>query len=824
VEKKGKNMKETINTNLDKELSATERLAVSVQKLGELREYTESSANAMGSLEAEEVIVANAPTLSFIVDGSLKSSRNGRTLGSRIALLPPEQIDQTQDQIDLLLNSISVIGNLASARRLEPYLPVVLPKTQAGFKTLRQIAEQYAKAIPIPKESGSGDIPAALRGLTNLDDQLRVAGLKDPAVVDALSASARQQAQVRLEKSKIDSSEQISQIRAEIAEQRIYALKREPVEVPGTRGYSRYEVLANQIIERDGLFTNVDSAREEAEARRERERGAVLNALAKRRAIGTVVSLIDQDPLLCQVLAKRSRLSPEDLLMADQGVKRLAANNALNSNKIILSVEDRRVFYGEKVVEEERAKLTQSLLDPLSFIARATDDELLVIRTGISKISDERSVFELAGERLRKQLEDEVTEEELMEILTHQIIKELLLKRCQMAVDLAIRDLGISSNSLLTNPSALLQSADIIVANALRNLSYDSPPLRLPNVEIEGFNGNNSAYILEIDQLKCITEGNMVDLLEKLAQPPDLYGVRIEQREGVKMYMVDQKARELITRISRFLADLSKISDNLILPETEDEMSCLLAMVVDAITTGRPLTLVTPICPDWSRDSEGKYDFKSLSGGESYIGNKFLTYGVEMLAVFAKHKIPYKGVLQFADWGLETEINAKDTYGRKLSAEDIQMCFQSTIAATDEHLRSLQLDKEVGNLFINYSIVSMKESLESKLNIPEVQAQLEKFLTSDTRGKRLLDTLAEQSYKINLARLGLNRDENRKMSLQNLLEYATEGQSIGPNSILVVCESRTTSRVYNLPRQKHENIPVFFIKGKEGIDKGVNIL
>lgn len=547
-----------------------ERLAASVQKLGELIEYTESNANAMGSLQAEEVILANVPDLTLIVGGSLKGARNGRSLGSRIAPLPPEQIDQTQDQIDVLLSTVLSIGNLSSAR--------------------------------------------------------------------------------------------------------------------------------------------------------------------------------------------------------------------------------------------------------------LSDDELSVIRQGISKISDERAVYELAGDKLRKQLEDEVTDEELLEILTKQIIEEFLSKRCKMAVDLAIRDLGISSDSLLTDPSVLLQSRDSIVANALQYIPFDSPPLRLPNVEIEGFDGNDSAQILEVDQLKCITERNMVDLLEKLAQSLDVYGVRIEQREEVKIYMVDQKARELVTRISRFLADLSKISDKLILPETEDEMSCLLTMVVDAATTGRPLTLITPICPDWSRDSEGKYDFKSLGGGESYIGNKFLTYGREMLAVFARHEIPYQGVLQFADWGLETEINAKDTYGRKLSAEDIQMCFQSTVAATDEHLRSLQLDPEVGDLFANYKIVSMKEFLESKLDIPKVQSELEEFLTTDVRGKRLLDTLAEQSYEINRIRLGLNRDENRKMALRNLVEYATEGQSIGPRSILVVCESRTTSRVYNLPRQKNENIPVFYVKGKEGVDKGVNIL
>lgn len=440
------------------------RLAASVQKLGELREYTESSVNAMGSLQAEEVIIANVPTLTLIIDGSLKGARNGRSLGSRIAPLSPEQIDQTQDQIDILLNIVSAIGSLASARRLEPYLPVVLPKTQAGFKTLRMIAEQFTEAMPTSDENRLGDIPEALKALTSLDEQLRVAGLQDPAVVDALSAFAGQQAQVKLEKSKIDGSEQISQIRAEIAQQRIYALKREPVEVPGTRGFSRYEVLANQIIERDKLFTQLDSAR--AEARRERERETVLNIIAKKRAIGTVMSLIDRDPLLCHVLAKRSRRNPEDLL-ADQRIKKQAANNALNAARITLSAENRRVFNGQTVVAEEKAKLTQALLDPLSFIARLNDDELSVIRQGISKISDERAVYELAGDRLRKQLEDEVTDSEIIIALTEVLLDEILSARTSNAIDAAITQLGIDRNSVLKDPSKLDQLKDEIIARGL---------------------------------------------------------------------------------------------------------------------------------------------------------------------------------------------------------------------------------------------------------------------------------------------------------------------------------------------------------------------
>ncbi len=463
-----------------------QRLVASVQKLAELREYAESSMYATGSLEAEEVITANAPVLALITKGSLKNARSGRVFRSTdlkacVTSLPPEQINQTQDQIDVLLTTVASIGSLGSAKRLEPYLPVVLPKTQAGFKALKLIAERFTESVPVPEKDKVGDIPAVLRALARLDDQLRTAGLNNTAVIDALSVPARQQAQVRVEKSKIDGSEQVSQIRAEIAQQRISALKRELVDVPDTHGYSRYEVIANEIIERDGLFAQVDSAREKAEARLKREREAVLSTLAKRRAIGTVVSLIDQEPLLCQALARRSRLNPEDLLAAGQSVKKLVANNALNAKKVVVSVEDRRVFNGQTVIAEERSKLTQALSDPLSFIARLTDEELLVIRCGISKISDERSIYELAGDKLRKQLEDEVTDNEIINALTRVLLNEMLSQRAAHAIDAAIIQLGIDRDSLLKDPSVIDQLRDGIIARGLELLT--ATPKEDANIE-----------------------------------------------------------------------------------------------------------------------------------------------------------------------------------------------------------------------------------------------------------------------------------------------------------------------------------------------------
>ncbi len=458
------------------EAGKRQQLVVSVRKLGELREYTESGVSAIGSLEAEQTLFENVPALALIADGNLKSAGNNNQTGLRIASLPAETVNQTQGQIDILLSVSLAIRTLSSARRLEPYLSVTLPKTQAGLKTLRLIAQRVVETMPLTEVNGLGNIPEMARVLNGLDRELKATALNNEEVINVLSVRAGEQAQARID-SETDSSGQVAQIRSMIAQQKLASLRREFVEVMGgVREYSRFEVLANQIIERDNLFDQVDSAKEATRKRVEKAKETVLAVIARKRAIGTVMTLIDQDPLLREVLARRSRLSPEGLLTADVGVKRQAANNALNSRKIILSVEERRVFYGNAVVDEERTKITQVLQnDPLSFVARLSDDELTVIRNGIPKISDDKSVFDLARDKLRGQLEDEVNDDEIEPVLTRIIIDEMLSARVKTAIDSAIVRQGIDRDSVLKDPSKLNRLKDVIMTSALEFLAVDLP-------------------------------------------------------------------------------------------------------------------------------------------------------------------------------------------------------------------------------------------------------------------------------------------------------------------------------------------------------------
>lgn len=294
-------------------------------------------------------------------------------------------------------------------------------------------------------------------------------------------------------------------------------------------------------------------------------------------------------------------------------------------------------------------------------------------------------------------------------------------------------------------------------------------------------------------------------------------------RKEVTGFMIADETKEGFRSLGKFFADLAKISDNFMLPETNEELVCLVRNIVKAKVTGDPITLYTPLCPDWSMDEAGRYDFKSLGGRESFIAKKFFTYSPEFLEVLAKNKIPYEGVLIFADWGMETEIMDNNTYGVKLAQDDIRSCFDSSYAAVDEHLGELQKGN-LADLFRSFRTVLMTTFFEeSGIDLDDNDRRFRKFFIDDRKGNKLLKRLGEQSYPVNNERMGLTHDKSDAETLENLVDYAIFGQALSPHGIILSCESRVTSIAYNLPKPGDNKVPMFFIKGV-GKDSGVNIL
>jgi hypothetical protein len=291
---------------------------------------------------------------------------------------------------------------------------------------------------------------------------------------------------------------------------------------------------------------------------------------------------------------------------------------------------------------------------------------------------------------------------------------------------------------------------------------------------------------------------------------------------GEIMKINDIKIKEALRNTGGFLLDIARLKSSIIIPANGEELQSLATQVMKSHITGEPIPLFTPFCPDWSRDSKGRYDFRSLGGEISYIAQKFFLEGRSLLSAFANNNVPYRGELIFADWGLETEIDARDTYGEKLSQDDIQACFASTLANTDECLLELQCGKD-GILFEKYRLTRMTDFYRRAGHDPEkIYRQQEKFFNTDSKGVRLVEELYGASLDINKERLGLTQGENRKQAIQNLAEYATLGQAFGEKGFIVAAESSTSTRAYNLSRR--HKLPVFFIKGKRSINEGVNIL
>lgn len=286
-------------------------------------------------------------------------------------------------------------------------------------------------------------------------------------------------------------------------------------------------------------------------------------------------------------------------------------------------------------------------------------------------------------------------------------------------------------------------------------------------------------------------------------------------------------AREALRAVARVLQDIAEIKQAIILPELGEELNICMAHIASAYMTRKPIQLFTPFCPDWSRDAKGRYDFKSLGGDASFIARKVFSDAPALLHIFQKNKIPYEGVLVFANWGTETEIQAKDTYGQVLSREDIQTCFASTHAKTDEELLGRQKDPEIGVLFTPYRIIPMTEFFQEQGSDPSsIFADAVAFFKTDKKGRQLVDQLHKDSMALNASRLQLSPEQNFEQTIKACAEYAVFGHALGLRGMILAAESRTTSRAYNLFRRNQglEVMPLFYLKGKSGINEGVNIL
>lgn len=289
--------------------------------------------------------------------------------------------------------------------------------------------------------------------------------------------------------------------------------------------------------------------------------------------------------------------------------------------------------------------------------------------------------------------------------------------------------------------------------------------------------------------------------------------------------VMQPEMRDALRVAGQVLVDMADITDSIILPDFGNETHSLIAQIVTARTTGMPIDIFSPVCPDWSRDTSGRYDFKSLGGDASFIARKVFQEAPPILGILKKHNISYKGTLVLANYGSETEIDARDTYGRKLNPEDIEMSFASTYAKTDEELSELQTGD--GGVFDTYRVIPMTEFFEKqKIDVDQLFDEANEFFRINNKGRKLVEQLHRDSVELNKKRLGMSEVENLAQTIRGCAEYGLFGYALGKKGIILAAESRTTSRAYNLFRRakRREVMPLFYLKGKRGINEGVNIL
>lgn len=252
-------------------------------------------------------------------------------------------------------------------------------------------------------------------------------------------------------------------------------------------------------------------------------------------------------------------------------------------------------------------------------------------------------------------------------------------------------------------------------------------------------------------------------------------------------FSLDKRGRFAIGQLGGILLELSRSSDRIIMPEAGPEMN-----------------------------EDGIYDFKSLGFGPSYIAQKFLQEAPAFLSMLEQYQIPYKGKMVFADWGMETEITARDTYGRLLPQNEIMARFDQSFQATSSLLGS--------GLFSPYKLQAMSEFLATRLGDPaKANREFQQRFLEERQARKLLELYQKESFGVNKRRLGLTREQNDQSALQTLSEYSTLGAAID-RGIMVAAESRLASLAYNVFRRKGRRLPVVFLKGDKPEDRGVNIL
>lgn len=479
-------------SSIPQEADVRGRLTRAVLTLIDQRRLAEQEGLAPGAVVAEIVLQKNAPVLDYITDGDLRQPNRTGFIETRVDALPDSLAVDTLARIETTLTIAKAAPSVASTRRLAAYLPVVMPTTREGLEALRFIASGYEATCPLPEVPGlAANIEETVKVLAQLDNEVFAEALKDSKLMKEVQISAMEVANLRLPKLMTEESEQVAKLRVVAAQRKLTQLRREYVQVPGAkREYSRFEILANEIIEARQLTDETESVKKSKQEALEKAKGKAINRIVRSRAIRRVITQLGDDPQFCEAIAKRQRMTAEELLAAGENVKTVAANNALVAIRIVISTEDKRVFVGQRIFDVERQKLIDELQDGLGFVANLSPEEIKAIQATIPKTSDAKSVFDTAKELLRIDLEKMATFTELATILAEGIAENMARNAVEQAVDQVVLTGGtINRATVIQKVAQVVRESEGIVKVAVsilkRSLSGNIMCSIRPRVETE---------------------------------------------------------------------------------------------------------------------------------------------------------------------------------------------------------------------------------------------------------------------------------------------------------------------------------------------------
>ena len=539
-----------LNTNeeelsIDNSQLQQEALIGSILSISNARTQVESS-NRPGAEEFERCLLVNSPLLTSIVGDDLRGrSILKDNIRSNVEGLPPDLVDLTINQINDTLRLINSIPSYDAMRRIQGLVPIQLPSTRSGLSAGKVIAKETIFSNDVQSNElrvGMINLEKALRILDKLFvDKARSSGDLLVLVKDKAQLIARSRLPFLFSRQ----DGELEKITNTIVEEKINMMQRELVTCSDGTLRTSYDISLDEIIEQEDLVSEVDQLKSEKELNSDVIKETVTNAVVKRRVLSFLIESIQSDKLVCSAVSKLNRMNEEQLLSLDNSSKLRIAEGLLKKTTILLSIEERRVLNIQNIILSQRQRLDQDLQDPENQLSEKEKVLLSPILNGSTEKRNRKALIDLAKSRLKERLNLEVTDEEILLILSDRIVRELLVKLSGICINQSVQSLVPINPTLQINPSKLLEMNEQIIDNALNNIPNQIQEIDEGKVDgdLNNQNGEESRdsisgtplidkFIQELegslefrDKIMHLLDAKDLQTLQNLGFPSELYGL-----------------------------------------------------------------------------------------------------------------------------------------------------------------------------------------------------------------------------------------------------------------------------------------------------------